>query len=96
MAELHGEYITVTRAADILGVNGTLIRRELKRHLDPATGKSIGGRLSGVLMNERAWLVRKQDVDALRRSLGWKAGIPRDAKKQGRPAAKKAARRKKG
>ena len=95
MAKLHGEYITVTKAAEILGVNGTLIRRELKRHLDDATGESNGGRLSGYMLNERTWLVCKGDVDTLRRSLGWKAGQPRDAKKPAAKAAKKAAKGKK-
>ena len=81
MAEIHGEYITVTEATEMVQVNGTLIRRELRKHLDAATGRSTGGRVSGYLLNERTWLVKKSDVVALAKSLGWKAGRPRDAKK---------------
>lgn len=90
MAEIHGDYITVSKATEIVGVNRTLICRELKKHLDPATGKSEGGRVSGFLLHERTWMVRRQDVEAMARQLGWKAGRPRKAKKtQQRRAAKK-------
>jgi len=81
MAEIHGEYITVTEATGIIQVNGTMIRRELRKHLDPDTGRSTGGRISGYLLNERTWLVKKSDVLSLSQSLGWKAGKPRTAKK---------------
>jgi len=81
MAQFHGDYITVTKAAELAGVNGTLIRRELKKHLDEKTGRSEGGRLSGYLLHERTWMVRRQDVEAMARQLGWKAGQPRKAKK---------------
>lgn len=81
MAELHGDFITVSQAVKIAPVNGTLIRRELRKHLDAATGRSQGGRLSGILIHGRAWLVRRADVVALAKELGWKAGRPRDAKK---------------
>lgn len=86
MAEIHGEYITVTEATEMIQVNGTMIRRELRKHLDPDTGRSTGGRISGYLLNERTWLVCKSDVVALSKSLGWKAGKPRNAKK---PAARR-------
>jgi len=86
MAEIHGEYITVTEATGIIQVNGTMIRRELRKHLDPDTGRSTGGRISGYLLNERTWLVRKSDVVTLSQSLSWKAGKPRTAKK---PAARR-------
>lgn len=88
MAHLQGDFITVTQATKIAGVGGTLLRRELKKHLDPATGKSEGGRLSGYLLHERTWMVRRQDVEAMARSLGWKAGKPRQAKKSPSKKAK--------
>jgi hypothetical protein len=90
MAEFHGDYITVTKAADTLRVNGTLIRRELNKHLDKKTGRSEGGRLSGYLLHKRTWMVKKQDVEAMASQLGWKAGKPREAKK---PAAKRTAKK---
>lgn len=88
MAKLHGDYITVTQATEVLGVNGTLLRRELRKHLDEATGESRGGRVSGYMLNERTWLVLRSDVEALKSSLGWKAGKPREAKKPQKRASK--------
>ena len=91
MAVLHGDYIPVSVACKIAGVNGTYIRRELKKHLDPATGRSEGGKVSGYQVTERTWLVKRTDVEALAKSLSWKAGRPRDAKKPGGRRASKSA-----
>ena len=91
MAEMHGEFITVSAAAKIARVCGTLITRELRKHLDEATGESKGGRVSGYLLHARTWMVRLEDVQALAKQVGWKAGKPRTAKKtQPRQKAKKA------
>lgn len=87
MAVLHGDYIPVSLACKIAGVNGTLIRRELRKHLDPATGRSEGGRVTGYQVTERTWLVRRADVEQLSKTLSWKAGRPRKAKK---PAGRRA------
>lgn len=91
MPVIHGDYIPVSVACKIAGVNGTLIRRELRKHLDPATGRSEGGRVSGYQVTERTWLVKRADVEALAAGLSWKAGRPRDAKKPTKKRANKSA-----
>jgi len=90
MAQFDGDYITVTQAAELAGVNGTLIRRALNKKLDKKTGRSEGGRLSGYLLHKRTWMVRRKDVEEMARQLSWKAGQPREAKK---PAAKRTAKK---
>lgn len=91
MPVIHGDYIPVSLACQIAGVNGTLIRRELRKHFDPATGRSEGGRVSGYQVTERTWLVKRSDVEALAAGLSWKAGRPRTAKKPGRKSRRKSA-----
>lgn len=91
MAVLHGDYIPVSVACQIAGVNGTYIRRELRKHLDRATGRSEGGKVTGYQVTERTWLVRRSDVEQLAKTLSWKAGRPRDAKKPSRRRATKSA-----
>jgi len=86
MAQLNGDYITVAQAADLAHVGGTVITRELRKHLDEATGQSKGGRVSGYLLHARTWMVLRRDVEAMAKTLGWKAGKPRKAKK---PASRK-------
>jgi hypothetical protein len=91
MAQLNGDYITVARAAELANVSGTIITRELRKHLDDATGQSKGGRVSGYLLHARTWMVLRRDVEAMAKTLGWKAGKPRQAKKTAsRRRAKKA------
>lgn len=91
MAVIHGDYIPVSVACAIAGVNGTYIRRELRKHLNPETGMSEGGKVSGYQVTERTWLVRRSDIEQLAKTLSWKAGRPRDAKKPGRRRSKKSA-----
>lgn len=81
MAQLNGDYITVAQAAKIVGVNGTIITRELRKHLDEVTGQSKGGRISGYMLHARTWMVLRRDAEAMANNLGWKAGRPRQAKK---------------
>ncbi len=81
MAFLNGDYIPVSAACKIAGVDGTYIRRELRKHLDPNTGRSEGGKLTGYQVTERTWLVKRADAEALAKSVSWKAGRPRDAKR---------------
>ena len=82
MASPDKEWITITEAVRLAGCTEGYLRRLL------GDGDS---RLTGWIAGERAWLVKRADVVALRESLTTRSNLRKDE----RPAAAKARRKRK-
>ena len=82
MASPDKEWITITEAVRLAGCTEGYLRRLL------GDGDS---RLTGWKAGERAWLVKRADVVALRESLTTRSNLRKDE----RPAAAKARRKRK-
>jgi len=80
MASPAGEWVTISEAVALAGCTEGYLRRLLL---------AGDGRLRGWKAGERAWLVRKEDVIALRSSLTTRSNLRRDE----RPAKAKTAKR---
>jgi excisionase family DNA binding protein len=62
MAKLDRNMITITQAAELAGCSGGYVRRMLR-----------AGKIDGVKITERMWLVSKRDVLALSKELSTRA-----------------------
>ena len=96
---VQDDWISVEDAAKAAGCSPQYIRRLLDRHLDEATKRTRGCVLDGWKVNGKAWTVLKTSAEAMRGTLSTRARIHETARASKkitkRPAAKKAARRRK-
>jgi hypothetical protein len=81
MESPDGEWITIAEAARLAGCAGSYIRKIILANVNEKTGRSHGGIIEGWRVNARLWLVSKADALAMSKTLSWKAGRPRTAKK---------------
>jgi len=81
MESPDGEWITIAEASRLAGCAGSYIRKIILANYNPRTGRSQGGTIGGWRVNARLWLVSKADALAMSKTLSWKAGRPRTAKK---------------
>ncbi len=89
---LSDDWVNVEKAADLAGCSPQFLRRELERHLDPATGESKGGRIAGWRLNGKAWLVSRASAVALGPTLSTRARSRKAERQPRAPAASKKAR----
>jgi hypothetical protein len=96
---VQDDLISVEDAADAAGCSPQYIRRLLDKHLDETTKRTVGCVLDGWKVNGKAWTVLKTSAQAMRGTLSSRARMHEVARKAAkspkRPAAKKAARRRK-
>ena len=93
---LNDDWVNVETAAGIAGCSPQFLVRELGLHLDPATGKSTGGRVEGWRLNGKAWLVSRASAVALGPTLSTRARSrkpERDRKAAAAPKKRSAAAR---
>ena len=84
MRDERGELITVTEAVKVLGCSRWGVSKILRKHLDPETGVSVGGRIEGKMIASHIWLVYRHTVEAAAASgMSWCAGRKRGEKKPG-------------
>ena len=84
MKDERGELITVTEAVKVLGCSRWGVSKILRKHLDPETGLSLGGRVEGRLIASHCWLVYRHTAEATAAAgMRWSAGLSRGSKKPG-------------
>jgi hypothetical protein len=90
MQDERGELITVTAAMAVMKCTRGAVCKILRKHVDEATGLSIGGRIEGRRVNPALWLVYRHTAEAAARDMAWCAGVRRGSTKPGRRGRKKA------
>ena len=84
MKDERGELITVTEAVKVLGCSRSGVSKILRKHFDPETGMSLGGRIEGRQVAGLIWLVYSHTVEAAAASgMAWCAGRKRGERKPG-------------